>query len=239
MKHTRVILILIAVVASISILPAVYTHNLISNEHQAFIHTVYELAHQENQRIAQQRQQLLSLYAHRRSLSRSQQATVTRMAKQYRLNDFNIDQATDWQSLLERVNTLPTSLVIAQAINESAWGTSRFAKQGNNLFGIWCYTKGCGLVPLHRTANQSFEVKKYPNLKASVSDYFYNINTNSHYEQLRVARQQAISHGHTATGQQLASHLTRYSALGDTYTKTIDSLITDYQLESYPQKNSQ
>ncbi len=90
--------------------------------------------------------------------------------------------------LLIKIDEVPPSLVVAQAINESGWGRSRFAQEANNLFGMWCYTPGCGLVPERRRANDKHEVKRYASIQDSVNEYLRNINRNKAYRELRALR---------------------------------------------------
>ena len=70
--------------------------------------------------------------------------------------------------LILRVDVIPVSLALAQAANESAWGTSRFALEGNNVFGQWCYKKGCGIVPAERRSGATHEVKSFTSVERSV-----------------------------------------------------------------------
>ncbi|GAL25529.1 putative Bax protein [Vibrio variabilis] len=94
------------------------------------------------------------------ALTSEQEATAKRLGKLYNLEPTNVDY--EWlESMLTRVDVLPEALVLTQAANESAWGTSRFAKEANNYFGQWCYSKGCGLVPLQRTEGMTHEVAKF------------------------------------------------------------------------------
>ncbi|MDF5377718.1 glucosaminidase domain-containing protein, partial [Vibrio parahaemolyticus] len=138
----------------------------------------------ENQRIRHERAFLTSLKVGQ--MTQEQQEYAQRLSSLYSLplsND-KIDQA--WlDEMLVRVNVLPEALVLTQAANESAWGTSRFATQANNLFGQWCYKKGCGIVPAQRGANKVHEVEKFDSIQQSVHGYFMNVNRNPAYADLR------------------------------------------------------
>ena len=127
--------------------------------------------------------------------------------------------------LLHRVDILPPSLVLAQAANESAWGTSRFAKEGNNFFGQWCYQEGCGLVPVRRRANASHEVKSFSSIEESVSAYFRNLNTNPGYQDLRLTRQALRSKEQPIDGISLTEGLERYSERGEAYVDDLQRMI--------------
>jgi len=144
--------------------------------------------------------------------------------KYYRLKQH--DAGIPWHQLLKRVDTVPMKLVLSQAANESAWGTSRFARQANNLFGQWCFTKGCGIVPSRRNAGATHEVAAFTSPQLSVRSYMHNINTGRVYQDLRNIRAQQRAQGKTATALQLAEGLSKYSERGQAYVKEIKSMIS-------------
>ena len=137
--------------------------------------------------------------------------------------------------LLHKINTVPKSLILAQAANESAWGTSRFAVQGNNLFGQWCFKAGCGLVPIDRNSDSSHEVRRFTNPQESVEAYITNLNGHPSYTILRQIRQCLINYNEPVTGRALAAGLQYYSSRGIEYINEIRSLIKANQLESWAQ----
>ncbi|NOH96314.1 glucosaminidase domain-containing protein [Vibrio sp. 99-70-13A1] len=139
-----------------------------------------------------------------------------------------------WLSeMLNRVNVLPEALVLSQAANESAWGTSRFAKQANNYFGQWCYSKGCGLVPLQRNEGSTHEVAKFSSSQESVHRYFMNINRNLAYKELRGIRSDLSDAEETLlthnTATQLANGLLKYSERGSAYVEDLQAMIRHNQ----------
>ena len=202
-------------------------------QHQAFVEQVNQLITQANHQIQQDREYLLDSQQ-KKHLNYFDKKKLTRLAQQYRLNSFDSSNSQDWTELLKRVDTIPNSLALAQAINESAWGTSRFARQGHNLYGTWCYQKGCGIVPLHASSKQFFAVKAYSNFKASIDDYLLNLNSNKYYRSLRETRYQLHQHNKPISGYKLAGCLGNYSAIGQQYITAIQSLITTYQLNQLP-----
>lgn len=127
--------------------------------------------------------------------------------------------------LLLRVDRIPASLALAQAALESGWGTSRFAQKGNNLYGIWCYDPGCGIVPLHRPTGASYEVARYRSPAECFSAYINALNANPAYRPLWTLRQQARLNGDRPAGYQLAGGLRRYSQEGDRYISKVRSVI--------------
>ncbi|CAK1698396.1 glucosaminidase domain-containing protein [Vibrio crassostreae] len=139
-----------------------------------------------------------------------------------------LDQA--WLTeMLNRVNVLPEALVLTQAANESAWGTSRFATKANNYFGHWCYTKGCGLVPLQRNEGSSHEVATFSSSQESVHRYFMNLNRNRAYADLRAIRAKLAAQGDdlltTETATELTNGLLKYSERGSDYVTDLQAMI--------------
>jgi len=115
------------------------------------------------------------------------------------------------------VDTIPPSLALAQAANESAWGTSRFARQAHNYYGQWCFEKGCGIVPDRRDANKSHEVAAFDSPRESVARYLHNLNSNSA----------------PVTGIALAAGLGKYSERGADYISELRSMIEFNKLSKY------
>ncbi|MGO2318801.1 MAG: glucosaminidase domain-containing protein [Vibrio toranzoniae] len=131
--------------------------------------------------------------------------------------------------MFNRVNVLPEALVLTQAANESAWGTSRFATQANNYFGHWCYTEGCGLVPLQRNEGSSHEVATFSSSQESVHRYFMNLNRNRAYADLRAIRAKLAARGDdlltTGTATELTNGLLKYSERGSDYVTDLQAMI--------------
>ena len=135
--------------------------------------------------------------------------------------------------LLIRVDVGPESLVLAQAANESGWGTSRFARQANNLFGIWCFSEGCGLTPKNRDEGLTHEVAKYETVQEGLVAYIHTINTNPAYTYLRDIRATTRSQEQHFSGLALAEGLLRYSSRGLEYVRDIQQLIRVNELQKY------
>lgn len=134
--------------------------------------------------------------------------------------------------LLTHVDQIPRSLALAQAAKESAWGTSRFAREGNNYFGQRCYSKGCGLVPDARQTNAKFEVRAFPSVQDSVQSYMNNINGHPEYAELRAYRTIQRQAGKPVSGIRAAESISQYSERRGAYVDEIQSLIHFNQLES-------
>lgn len=128
-------------------------------------------------------------------------------------------------SLLKRIDTLPVALVLMQAANESAWGTSRFALEANNLFGQWCFSPGCGVVPKSRPEGETYEVRKFNHPIDSIRSYFNNLNTGHAYKDLRRIRQELRNEGVPVSATELAEGLTQYSIRREEYVVEIQNMI--------------
>jgi len=149
--------------------------------------------------------------------------------------DEPVGSPESFAELFNRIDTIPSSLVLAQAANESAWGTSRFAVEGNNLFGQWCFVKGCGLVPSGRETDASHEVKVFDSVAESVEAYFRNINTHAQYASLRSIRAELRSLSLPLDSMDLAWGLEGYSSRGELYIQELIDMIQYNRLQSYDQ----
>ena len=198
---------------------------------EQFFAFITPLVAAENEAINQQRARLQSWSAEADELSWWQRYNLERLARTYRLTAENNTSAELIAELQLRVDSLPASLVLAQAAKESGWGTSRFAVEGNNLFGQWCYVKGCGLVPKRRDSDQKHEVTKFRTAQLSVRSYMLNLNTHYRYQDLRTERAQLRAAGATPSGQQLANHLLAYSEQGEDYVRSLQEIIRINKLQ--------
>jgi Bax protein len=180
-----------------------------------------------NHRILAQRERLiqLSTEAENASLGPLQRRWLARLAKTYELEwpGDSIEQTLE--ALLERVDIVPVSLALTQAAKESGWGQSRFALEGNNLFGHWCYEEGCGIVPADRAAGATHEVAAFDSVTQSVRRYINNLNTHPSYQPLRDLRAAQRAAGERPTGLALADGLSRYSERRDAYVQDIKQIL--------------
>ena len=148
-------------------------------------------------------------------------------------NKYRIKTSISKEELLKVIDILPPSLVLAQAANESNWGRSRFAKDYNNYFGIWCFSKGCGVVPKEREETATHEVARFNSLEDCIDYYVLNINRSYAYEDLRQIRKNQRENLEVITGIVLAEGLGNYAFPGDEYIDSIKSLINFNQLERH------
>lgn len=138
-----------------------------------------------------------------------------------------------FEELIKRFDIISPSLMLAQAANESAWGTSRFATRGNNLFGQWCFREGCGIVPGQRREGMNHEVEVFETPYRSVRSYLTNLNRHEAYSELRDVRAGQRYKGETPDGITLAGGLESYSERGTAYVQEIRSMINFNELTDY------
>jgi len=158
-----------------------------------------------------------------RGLLQEQRSLLMQLARDYRIDSSSVTEA--YQALLSRVNVIPIELVLVQAANESAWGKSRFARQGNNLFGQWCFSVGCGMVPARRPEGERYEVATFSSVQLSIRAYLHNLNTFSAYGSLRQQRAELEKKGEVVTGILLANSLQQYSQRGQAYVTELQHMI--------------
>jgi len=199
----------------------------------AFFNYLRPVIDAQNQQMRQARKQLLALQSQlttNKPLKQSEVQYLNRLAQEFKLQPARPGQLI--ANLLVRADELPASMVLAQAALESAWGTSRFAREANNLFGQWCFKNGCGLIPKRRAGDASHEVKKFNNIDETIAAYFLNINTHSAYKDVRIIRAQARIENKPLRGMELAAGLEKYSERGQEYIEELRSMIRSNRLES-------
>jgi len=192
---------------------------------EAFFGYFLPLVEMRNKEILELREELLRLRESADSLSGRQQRRMVQLAEDYEIEAFDISEPGDWDTLLRRVDVVPPSLALAQAANESGWGESRFALEGNNYFGHWCYVPGCGLIPDSRPAGARHEVAAFDSPQHSVQRYMRNLNSHDAYSGLRLKRSELRDNDQLITGLELAEGLTQYSQRGQEYIRELQAMI--------------
>jgi Bax protein len=199
-----------------------------SERKDIFIRMVLPLVLEVNARIEQDRSHLLILRARTDSghvLTPREQDWLDRIMRQYRVTDL------DWDALLRRVDTVPPSLAIAQAANESAWGTSRFAQEGNALFGQWVWSDN-GMIPQARGEDEIHSVRRFATPLASVMAYVRNLNTHPFYKRFRMLRDEIREASESRPGYLLAGTLDAYSTRRDAYVEELRQIIRVNDLQA-------
>jgi len=195
---------------------------------QAFINELLPYIEQENRRIRVMRDNVERIFARldaHLALDKSEKQQISRLAGKYRLHGDPLQDKEARNELLRKIDIIPASMALAQAANESAWGESRFAREANNLFGIWTYDEEKGLKPLGREEGKKHLVRIFDDFGESVRYYMHTLNSHPAYEELRDIRQQLRESNQVIDGHALAAGLEQYSARGQQYIDLIQSLI--------------
>ncbi len=200
----------------------------VSHKKTLFFKTVLPLILQVNQEILADRSRLWDLQTRRKKgekLGPVDRLWLIVMAERYKL------KSGDISGMLVRADIIPVSLALAQAAEESGWGTSRFVREGNAMFGQWTTAKDEGLVPEKRDAGKSHKVKAFNSLLDSARAYARNLNTHRAYRKLRTMRHRLRQKGEAISGTQLVETLTRYSERGKAYVKGLRAIIAVNKLK--------
>ena len=214
-------------------LPDFSSYSQVSEKKLAFFSFMLPLIEQENRRIAEQREKLAALEQQAADLNAEQLQWLGELVEQYRIDARQRDREQLLEELLLRVDQVPPSLALAQSATESGWGTSRFAVEGNNLFGQWCFSEGCGLVPGRRPEQAVHEVAVFPSPRDSVASYIRNLNTNPAYKAFREIRAKQRQQTGSLSGIGTATGLLKYSSRGVDYVEEIRSMIRLNDLDRY------
>lgn len=190
----------------------------VKRQKESFIAITLPLILAANEEISQRRDAIM------RAVSRGDRPTVERWARLYRVKIENRPLADIQKELLLRADFVPVSLALAQAAIESGWGTSRFALQGNALFGQWAWQKDAGLKPT-RASNSNAVVRSFPNLFGSVRAYMHNLNTHPRYAAFRARRHLLRGRTQSDLGYQLSNFLDGYAEIGEVYVAKLKTLI--------------
>ena len=204
-----------------------------SDHKKRFLEGLIPLIRQENERILTLRSELGRLLARLdagQTVSERESQRLEKLARHYRVEGNVLKQSEARSELLDRIDIIPVSLALAQAATESAWGKSRFAREANNLFGIWTYDESKGLVPKRREAGKTHLVRKFDSRGESVRYYMHNLNTHPAYKALRRIRAEHRRRGESLDGMDLAEGLERYSAKGREYIEMIQRMIKQNSL---------
>ena len=196
---------------------------------ELFIKIVLPLILYENEKIIDDRKRLFKILG-KNFNSPGEKVWLNRRFKEYKIED------KDLAELKMRMDIIPVSIALAQAANESGWGTSRFALEGNALFGQWTWSKK-GISPKNKDPNQSHKILQFQILKASVRAYKNNLNTHNAYKEFREVRAKLRQSGTNITGLALIKYLKNYAAIGEKYTEIIEGIINYNSLTDFDKAN--
>ena len=190
-----------------------------------FIKIVLPLVLEENNRIKLDRKRLFVIL-NKNNNTKSEKQWLKKKFKQYGVLN------NDLSTLKIRMDEIPVSLAIAQAAKETGWGTSRFALEGNALFGQWTWT-GEGIKPAGADSDTTHKVMKFKVLKASVRAYQRNLNTHSSYKKFRKARAIQRDNEEILNSIELVKYLNKYAETGEEYTKVLKKIIEQNSLKDF------
>ena len=190
-----------------------------------FIQIVLPLIIEENNNIKLDRKTLFTII-NKSNNSNSEKKWLEKKYKQYGV------KSGDLSSLKIRMDEIPVSLAIAQAAKETGWGTSRFALEGNALFGQWTWS-GEGLKPKEAKEGENHKVMKFNILQASVRAYQRNINTHSTYKDFRKARAKLRDNNKPLDSIELSKYLNKYAETGNQYVEVLQKIIRQNKLQDF------
>ena len=190
-----------------------------------FIQIVLPLILKENNNIKLDRKRLFSII-NKSNNTKLEKKWLEKKYKQYGV------PSKDISVLKIRMDEIPVSLAIAQAAKETGWGTSRFAQEGNALFGQWTWS-GEGLQPKDADKNEGHKVMKFNVLQASVRAYQRNLNTHSSYKEFRKERAKLRDQGLMLDSLILSKYLDQYAETGDQYVEVLQKIIKQNNLKDF------
>ena len=192
---------------------------------ETFIKIVLPLIVAENERILADRKKLKIV------LKKKQTSDLEKQWLRQKLLEYKVKKG-NMNELLNRLDIIPTSIALAQAAKESGWGTSRFALEGNAIFGQWTWS-GNGIAPLNRESNKNHKILKFPILRASVKAYQNNLNTHKSYTNFRDKRSTMRKKNKDITGLDLTETLKNYAQTGSDYIKILNQIIRQNRLTDF------
>ena len=192
---------------------------------ELFIKIVLPLILNENDKITEDRKKLFKI------LGKNFNTVGERVWLKRRFREYKIEDQ-DSGKLKMRMDIIPVSIALAQAANESGWGTSRFALEGNALFGQWTWSKK-GISPKNKDPDQSHKILQFQILKASVRAYKNNLNTHNAYKEFRETRAKLRQENKRIIGLDLTKYLKNYAAIGEKYVVIIENIIENNSLTDF------
>jgi len=203
----------------------------IEQRKRIFIQILLPIVLSENEKIIEDRRKLTAIM-NRKSFKKDAD-WLNEKFQQYKVKNNSVKE------LLVKMDIIPPSLAIAQAAYESGWGTSRFATEGNALFGQWGWKENKGMVPENRGEDEKHEISKFNKIRYAVSAYKNNLNTHPFYEEFRIerAKQRSGRLSGSISGIKLIKHVHKYSIKGDDYVLGLKKIIEQNSLQDFDKAN--
>ncbi len=192
------------------------------------------LIYNTNTSIMQERRMVINIEKKfaRKELNKNETDEIIRLSKKYKL-DYSEINTKLFRKLKQRINIIPVSLALGQAIIESGWGQSRFATEGNALYGQWTTSEDKGIIPQDRDEDKTHAVLKFKNLSESVEAYMFNINTHQAYYNFRVIRRIDERIKYTDPISMKVKYLAAYAEIGDKYVDKLELIIASNNLQEF------
>ena len=211
----------------------------VKKKKEIFYLIAYPMIYKTNRNIKIERKIIIEIEKKykRKIINKDDIQELEKLASKYKLDSTTIDRIL-FKKLLQRVNVIPISLALGQAIIESGWGQSRFAIEGNALYGQWTYDQQQGLIPEKRDNNKTHAVKKFQRLEDSVKSYMFNINTHPAYYDFRVVRRLTTALRLTSTAVNYKiQYLAAYSEIGQKYVDKLELILDSNNLKRFDKFN--
>ena len=192
------------------------------------------LIYNANASIMQERRMVINIEKKfaRKELNKNETDEIIRLSKKYKL-DYSEINTKLFRKLKQRINIIPVSLALGQAIIESGWGQARFATEGNALYGQWTTSEDKGIIPQDRDEDKTHAVLKFKNLSESVKAYMFNINTHQAYYNFRVIRRIDERIKYTDPISMKVKYLAAYAEIGDKYVDKLELIIASNNLQEF------
>ena len=192
------------------------------------------LIYNANASIMQERRMVINIEKKfaRKELNKNETDEIIKLSKKYKL-DYSEINTKLFRKLKQRINIIPVSLALGQAIIESGWGQSRFATEGNALYGQWTTSEDKGIIPQDRDEDKTHAVLKFKNLSESVEAYMFNINTHQAYYNFRVIRRIDERIKYTDPISMKVKYLAAYAEIGDKYVDKLELIIASNNLQEF------
>jgi Bax protein len=191
---------------------------------ELFLQIVLPLIVTENEKIIRDKEYLMKILA--KTKDAKEKKWINKKFKEYKISD------KDVKKLISRMDIIPVSIALAQAAKESGWGTSRFALEGNAIFGQWTWN-GNGIKPLEINEDQTHTILRFPILRASVKAYIANLNTHNGYKDFRKNRLKLRKNNKQLKGLDLIHGLDKYAQTGKQYTLVLEKIIKQNSLDDF------
>jgi len=192
---------------------------------ETFIKIVLPLVVAENDKILNDRIKLKKIVS-KKMTSDKEKLWLRQKLREYKVKN------SDMKELQKRMDIIPVSIALAQAAKESGWGTSRFALEGNAIFGQWTWT-GQGIEPLNKGKHEGHKILRFPILRASVKAYKNNLNTHKVYSEFREKRSKLRKRNRNLKGTELTQTLDKYAQTGKEYTRILEQIINQNDLSDF------